>query len=147
MELTTQDLKSVILALLTMALVYGFKRFWQYRTKKAIAGKIEGLKVEQEWLERVGNSFEEAVLFSFRLLFIVLFLIGVASIVGPLLDFISGAANPFTLFKFASWVLVIVASFVSVSKLSQIRRYPEETERLKQKIKALEVRLSKFEDQ
>jgi len=146
-ELTTQDLKSVILALLTMALVYGFKRFWQYRTKKSIAGKIEGLKVEQEWLERVGNFFEEAVLFSFRLLFIVLFLIGVASIVGPLLEFISGAANPFALFKFASWALVIVASFVSVSKLSQIRRYPEETERLKQKIKALEVRLSKFEDQ
>lgn len=147
MELTTQDLKSVILALLTMALVYGFKRFWQYRTKKAITGKLEGLKIEQEWLERVGNSFEEAVLFSFRLLFIVLFLIGVASIVGPLLEFISGASSPFTLFKFTAWVLVIVASFVSVSKLNQIRRYPEEKERLKQKINALEAHLSKFEDQ
>lgn len=146
MELTIQDAKSVILALLTMALVYGFKRFWHYRTKKAIAGKLEDLKTEQEWLERVGNSFEEAVLFSFRLLFIVLFLIGVASIIGPLLAFISGASSPFALFKFSAWVLVLAASYASVSKLSQIRRYPEEKERLKQKIQALEERLSRAED-
>lgn len=147
MELTIQDLKSVVLALLTMMIVYGFKRFWQYRTKKALTGKLEGLKTEQEWLERVGNSFEETVLFSFRLLFIVLFLVGVASIVGPLLEFISGAYSPFTLFKFAAWVLVIAACFSSVSKLNQIRQYPEEKERLKDKISGLEARLSKFGDQ
>lgn len=57
MELSIQDLKSVILALLTIALVYGFRRFWQCRTKKAIAGKIEWVNVEWEWLERVVNSF------------------------------------------------------------------------------------------
>lgn len=65
MELTFQDLKSVLIALLTMALAYRFKVFWQYHTKKSMGSKLEELKIEQEWLERVGTSFEEAVIFSF----------------------------------------------------------------------------------
>tara|TARA_R110001583_G_C5357847_1_gene381255 strand:- start:57 stop:449 length:393 start_codon:yes stop_codon:yes gene_type:complete len=126
MELTFQDLKSVVIALLTMALVYGFKVFWQCRTKKAMGSKLEELKTEQEWLERVGTSFEEAVLFSFRLVFIVLFLVGLGSIFDPFLTYLIGDGGMFELFRFSAWLLVLVAAYVSVSKLGQIRRYPEE---------------------
>tara|TARA_R110002167_G_scaffold70001_1_gene197098 strand:- start:1387 stop:1782 length:396 start_codon:yes stop_codon:yes gene_type:complete len=125
MELTFQDLKSVVIALLTMVLVYGFKVFWQCRTKKAMGSKLEELKTEQEWLERVGTSFEEAVLFSFRLVFIVLFLVGLGSIFDPFLTYLIGDGGMFELFRFSAWLLVLVAAYVSVSKLGKIRRYPQ----------------------
>lgn len=146
MELTLQDVKSIVIGLLTMALVYGFKRFWQYRTKKTIGSKLAELKTEEAWLERVGTSFEEAVLFSFRLIFIVLFLIGVASILDPLLAFLSGDGNVLELFKFSAWLLVLVTALVSVYKLNQIRRYPEEKDKLKKKIQALQDRLDSVKE-
>jgi len=147
MDPTFQDLKSVVIGLLTMALVYGFKVFWQYRTKKAMGSKLEELKTEQEWLERVGTSFEEAVLFSFRLVFIVLFLVGLASIFDPFLAFLIGDGGIFELFSFSAWLMVLVAAYVSVSKLGQIRRYPEEKEKLKATIRDLQERLNTLDKQ
>jgi hypothetical protein len=147
MDLTFQDLKSVVIGLLTMALVYGFKVFWQYRTKKVMGSKLEELKTEQEWLERVGTSFEEAVLFSFRLVFIVLFLVGLALIFDPFLAFLFGDGGMVELFRFSACLLVLVSAYVSFFKLGQIRRYPEEKEKLKAAILDLQERLNTLDKQ
>jgi hypothetical protein len=146
MEITLQDIKSILLALLVLILAESCKRFWQHRTKLSTRRKIESLEAEILWLERVGNSFEEAVLFSFRVLFAILMLIGIASIARPYFMFISGNGGFMSFVEFTFWGFVVFASFIAITKIGKIRKFPEEKEKLQCKIDNLTKRLRKWEE-
>jgi len=146
MEITSQDIKSIILALLVLVLAEICKRFWQSRTKRSTRRKIASLEAEKLWLERVGSSFEEAVLFSFRVLFVILFFIGIASLVRPYLLFISGSGGFLIFTEFVVWAFVVVTSYMAITKIEKIRKFPEEKEKLQTKMDSLKERLAKLEE-